>query len=51
MSAQKALDAKTEARRAYYREWRQKNPDKVREAKDRFFAKLAERRREGGAEK
>ena len=40
-AAQKALDAKTAARRAYYKEWRRKHPDKVRAAQERFFAKLA----------
>lgn len=31
------------ARRAYKREWRKKNPDKVRAANERFFKKQAEK--------
>lgn len=30
-----------EARRAYHRKWRKKNPDKVRAAQDRYWAKKA----------
>lgn len=31
------------ARRAYKREWRKNNPDKVRAANERFFKKQAEK--------
>lgn len=30
-----------EARKAYYREWRKKNPDKVRETNRRYWEKKA----------
>ena len=33
-----------EARRAYYREWKAKNKDKVRESNKRYWAKYAARR-------
>jgi hypothetical protein len=33
-----------EARREYYRNWKAKNRDKVREANKRYWAKYAERR-------
>ncbi len=33
--------AKREARRAYQKEWRQKNPDKVRANRERFWEKKA----------
>lgn len=36
----KILDAKT-ARREYYREWRKKNPEKVRAINERYWAKKA----------
>lgn len=32
----------TEARRAYLKEWRKKNPDKVRSYQERFWLKKAE---------
>lgn len=32
-----------EIRRAYFREWRKKNPDKVRENNHRYWIKRAER--------
>lgn len=34
-------DAAREARRAYYREWRKNNPDKVREKNRRYWEKKA----------
>ena len=34
-------DAAREAQRAYYREWRKKNPDKVREKNRRYWEKKA----------
>ena len=30
-------------RNAYYREWRKKNPDKVRKAQERYYAKQYDR--------
>lgn len=43
MAEQKTLDAKTAARREYYREWRRNHPEKVKATRDRFWAKQAER--------
>ena len=44
MAKQDAQEAKRkEARSAYYKEWRKKNPDKVKAIQDRFFDKLAAR--------
>jgi len=37
-------DAAREARRAYQREWRRRNPDKVKEYAARYWAQLAERK-------
>jgi hypothetical protein len=34
-------DAAKEARRAYAREWRRRNPDKIRAARDRYWEKKA----------
>ena len=34
-------EAAREAQRAYYREWRKKNPDKVREKNRRYWEKKA----------
>jgi len=34
-----------EARRAYFREWKKNNPDKVRESNRKYWAKYAEKRR------
>jgi len=39
--------AALEERRAYYREWRAKNPDKVREYQSRYWKKKAEKHSEG----
>ena len=39
LKAQK--QAAIEARRAYQKEWRKKNPDKVREAQDRYWMNRA----------
>jgi hypothetical protein len=47
-TAPTAQDAKTAARRAYYREWAKKNPDKVKAKMDRFWARQAERMKGGG---
>lgn len=49
MQAQKMTDAAKEARRAYFREWKKKNPDKVKAAQARFFEKLAAKEKGGGA--
>lgn len=46
---QTAPNPKTEARRAYYREWAKRNPDKVKAKMDRFWAKQAERMKGGGS--
>ena len=43
--------AKREARRAYQKEWRRKNPDKVRANHDRFWAKKAAEMMAAAAEK
>jgi len=48
LAAQKELDAATEARRAYYRAWAKKNPDKVKANRERFWARQAERQKGGG---
>lgn len=34
-------DAAKEAKRAYFREWRKKNPDKVKEQNRRYWEKKA----------
>ena len=34
-------DLKREARREYMREWRKKNPEKLRAAQERYWAKKA----------
>ena len=36
-------ETKKESRRAYYKEWRKKNPDKVREKNSKYWAKNADR--------
>lgn len=36
-----------QARRAYFREWRKKNPEKVKAAQERYWAKKAEQLKEG----
>ena len=33
-----------EAKRAYFRDWKRKNPEKVREANRRYWARYAERK-------
>lgn len=38
---QKTIDAAKEARRAYQREWRRNNPDKVKATTMRYWAKKA----------
>lgn len=40
-------EAAKEARRAYYRQWRKKNPEKEREAKARYWQRVAERAQKG----
>lgn len=35
--------AAIEARRRYHKQWRQKNPEKVKAANDRYWARRAER--------
>jgi len=37
-----------EARKAYHREWARRNPDKVKDAQKRFYARLAEKKKGGG---
>lgn len=44
-------DAAREARRAYQREWRRRNPDKVKEYAARYWAQLAERKGESQQQK
>ncbi len=41
------LEAAKDARRAYQREWRKKNPDKVRATTMRYWAKKASRKEPG----
>lgn len=36
-------DEAREAQRAYFREWRKKNPDKIREKNRRYWEKKAEK--------
>ena len=44
MTKQEAQEEKRrQARRAYYREWRRKNPDRAKAIQDRFFDRLAAR--------
>ena len=43
--------AKREARRAYQKEWRRKNPDKVKANHDRFWEKKAAEMMAANAEK
>lgn len=43
-------DAAREAQRAYMREWRKKNPDRVREKNKRYWEKRAQRQQESGGE-
>lgn len=43
MAGQKMSDEARIARNAYYRAWRAKNPDKVRAANDRYWAKIAKK--------
>ena len=37
-----------EARNAYHRAWARKNPDKVKAAQKRFYARIAEKMKGGG---
>lgn len=37
------VQAAIEARRRYHKQWRQKNPEKVKAANDRYWARRAER--------
>ena len=46
MSDKNLSDAAKEARREYFREWRRKNPDKVREKNRRYWEKRAAERKE-----
>lgn len=39
-----------EARRAYIREWRKKNPDKLKAAQDRYWEKKAAQAQEASTE-
>ena len=39
--AEQVQDAVKEAKRAYYRAWAKKNPDKVKANRQRFFERLA----------
>lgn len=53
MSDLSKLDnAAREARNRYYREWRKKNPEKVKESNERYWAKkaaeMAAEEKEGG---
>jgi uncharacterized short protein YbdD (DUF466 family) len=48
MKAQQTQDAEREARNAYFREWRKRNPDKVKATQKRFYARYAERMKGGG---
>lgn len=44
---QKTIEAAKEARRAYQREWRRNNPDKVKATTMRYWAKRAEQMTKG----
>lgn len=46
----KMTDAAREAQRAYMREWRKKNPERVREKNKRYWEKRARRSQESGGE-
>lgn len=48
--ASKNVSAADEARRQYYREWRKKNPDKVRAAMQRYWEKKAQAQQESAVE-
>ncbi len=41
MSKPKTIDAATEARREYFRQWRAKNKDKVKEYNRKYWEKRA----------
>lgn len=41
MAAEKSVSAAQEAKRAYLREWRKKNPDKAKAIQTRYWAKKA----------
>ena len=43
MNKQKSMKLVREERAKYMREWRKKNPEKVREINDRYWLKRAER--------
>lgn len=43
-------DAAREAQRAYMREWRKKNPERVREKNKRYWEKRAQQLQESGGE-
>ncbi len=45
-----AREAQRNYMRAYMREWRKKNPDKVREMKERYWAKKGQQLRESEEE-
>jgi hypothetical protein len=45
--AQEAAITADEARREYFRRWRQKNPEKVKAAQLRYWQRKAEAMREG----
>lgn len=40
-------EAAKEARRAYQKEWRKKNPDKVKKIQIRYWQRVAERAQKG----
>ena len=42
MAGRKMDEAAREARNAYYREWRKKNPEKVRAANEKYWIRKAE---------
>ncbi len=46
MEKQKKAEDWKAARRAYYKEWRQKNPDKIKATRERFFSRMADRKKE-----
>lgn len=49
MTEKQIRKAIAEERNAYMREWRKKNPDKVREANKRYWQKKVERKRQEAA--
>lgn len=51
MDYEKRLDEQVrDARAAYYREWRRRNPDKVRAANRKYWERRAQRMQESAGE-